>query len=298
MSRRFLLALLLASMAAGLWAQRKSGPAPSDFHFAIIGDRAGSPEPGVYERAWYEINLFSPAFVINVGDTIRGGGDDSKIDEQWLEAKAILDPFRHIPFYYIPGNHDIWSEASRRAYIRESGRPCHYSFNHGPLHVTVLDNSQAGDGALPDAELQFLERDLAAHKAQPLKLVVFHKPFWIEPVAQGRTDFPLHRLARKYGVTHIVSGHGHRFVHMVHDGVDYMEVGSSGGTMRGKLVRGEGFAQGCFYHYVLAHVRNGRLDFVVKELPPPHGQARFFPASDWDAKGPRFDPAVPATPAR
>jgi len=38
------------------------------------------------------------------------------------------------------------------------------------------------------------------------------------------------------------------------DGIVYMEVGSSGGTLRGKLLRGEGFPQGCFYHFVWMRV--------------------------------------------
>jgi hypothetical protein len=270
-----------------------AAPLSNDFHFAIIGDRAGSPEPTVYGRVWREVDLLHPDFVLNVGDTILGGGDDSKIEEQWREVRPIFEKYSRYPLYLIAGNHDIWSEKSRQAFIRETGRPTHYSFDHGALHVTVLDNS-AGDGPIPDSEMQFLEQDLAANASKSPKMIVFHKPFWIDVLQKQGTDFPLHRLAKKYGVTNIVSGHGHRFYHTLRDGVDYMEVGSSGGTMRGKLVRAEGFAQGCFYHFVWAHVSGSAIRFVVKELPPPAGLGRMFPAEDWDEKGPRFDIDDPA----
>jgi hypothetical protein len=81
---------------------------------------------------------------------------------------------------------------------------------------------------------------------------------------------------------------------MVHDGVRYMEIGSSGGTMRGKIVRGEGFPQGCFYHFVWAHVSGGKVFFTVKEIQGPMGQGRMFRADEWSENGPQFDSSDPA----
>ncbi|MBI5084370.1 MAG: metallophosphoesterase [Acidobacteria bacterium] len=277
---------LLLSLLTGAPA----GPA-NDFHFAIVGDRAGSPEPTIYGRVWREVDLLRPDFVMNVGDSIQGG-DDAAAEKQWEEFRAIREKYGRYPFFMTPGNHDVWSDLSKRLYERESGHPLHYSFDHGGMHVTVLDNSR-GEVALSVGELQFLEQDLAANAAKHPKLVVFHKPYWIEALQAGG-DFPLHNLAKKYGVDYVVSGHGHRFAHMSRDGVRYMEVGSSGGSMRGKLVRGEGFSQGSFYHFVWAHVAGSTVRFVVKELPPPAGMGRMFPAEDWDEKGPRFDLDDPA----
>lgn len=277
---------LLLSLLPGAPA----GPV-NDFHFAIVGDRAGAPEPTIYGRVWREVDLLRPDFVMNVGDSIQGG-DDAAAEAQWGEFRTIREKYKQYPFFMTPGNHDVWSELSRRLYERESGRPSHYSFDHGNMHVTVLDNAH-GEVGLSAAELSFLEQDLAANSSKSPKLVMFHKPFWIEALAAGG-DFPLHRLAVKYGVNYVVSGHGHRFLHTSRDGVRYMEVGSSGGSMRGKLVRGEGFAQGCFYHFVWAHVSGPAVRFVVKELPPPAGMGRMFPAEDWDEKGPRFDLDDPA----
>ena len=134
---------------------------------------------------------------------------------------------------------------------------------------------------LPATELDFIEHELEANKDAPLKFVFFHKPAWT-----GR----IHQLAVKYKVTAVVSGHGHKFQHKVVDGVRYMEVGSSGGTMRGKLVRGEGFREGCFYHHVWVTVEGTRVTFTVKEIDGQYGQGRIFDAADWG----NFDASDPA----
>jgi hypothetical protein len=81
---------------------------------------------------------------------------------------------------------------------------------------------------------------------------------------------------------------------MVRDGIVYLEVGSSGGTIQGGLKRGEGFAQGWFYHHVWARVKGSKVDFTVKEIDGPQGRGRMFRAEDWDENGPCFDVSDPA----
>jgi 3',5'-cyclic AMP phosphodiesterase CpdA len=283
-----ILALLL--LLAG-FAIRGFTESANDFHFAIIGDRTGSAEAQIFGRVWNEVDLLHPDFVLNVGDTIQGT-DDSTAERQWAELRPFWERYKHYPLYFTPGNHDIWSDFSRQLYERESGRLAFYSFNFQQMHFTVLDNARSQQ--LSPEQLRFLEDDLKANAGRHPKLVVFHRPYWIQAIQQSGSDFPLHQLAKKYGVDHIISGHGHQFVRMVRDGVAYMEVGSSGGTMRGRLLRGHGFPQGAFYHFVWAHVTGGKVNFTIKELSGPMGQGRMFRAEDWDENGPKFDTGDPA----
>ena len=44
----------------------------------------------------------------------------------------LLYPFRSIPFYSAPGNHDVWSDASAKLFGKYTGHPLHYSFDYGP----------------------------------------------------------------------------------------------------------------------------------------------------------------------
>src|SRR5664279_5338606 len=88
--------------------------APADnFHFVLLGDRTGEAQPGVYERVWRELAAAQPAFVLSVGDTIQGLHDDTA-EGEWREVRRILEPYRRIPLYLAPGNHDIWSDASEQ----------------------------------------------------------------------------------------------------------------------------------------------------------------------------------------
>lgn len=287
-------ALLLAGFAAlGLHAVDEPR---NNFRFAILGDRTGGAQPQIYGRVWREVDLMHPDFVINVGDTIQGGKDESA-EEEWKAMRPIWARYNHYPLYFTPGNHDIWSDISRRLYEQESQRPSHYSFDFQDAHFTVLDTARARE--LTPEETKFLADDLEANKDKGPKFIFFHHPYWIGLLESETQDFELHRLARKYNVSHVISGHGHRFVRRVRDGIVYMEVGSSGGQMTSGLVRGEGFRDGRFYHWVWANVKGGKVSVTVKEIGGQMGEGRMFKAEDWDERGPQFeidDPALSIVP--
>jgi predicted phosphodiesterase len=288
-----LLAASIVVILFGAVLALRAFPEPANnFHLALLGDRTGGAEPQIYGRVWREIDLLHPDFVLNVGDTIEGNRDDATVEKQWQDFHALWKRYKHYPLYFTAGNHDIWSALSEKVYIRETRFQPHYSFDYQDAHFTVLDNSRAA--GLDEAQLQFLEKDLKANRNKSPKFVIFHRPYWIEPLKADAASFPLHRIARQYGVAHVISGHGHKFVRMVRDGVQYMEVGSSGGTMRGKLLRGEGFSQGNFYHFVWGKVEGSKAQFTVKEIDGAAGRGRMFRAEDWDESGPRFDTSDPA----
>ncbi len=291
LKRNWIAGCLAVTLLLGVAAFRATAEPDNDFHFSIVGDRTGSAAAQVYGRVWREVDMLHPAFVINVGDTIQGGGDD-KNDEQWKEIRTLFDRYKQYPLYLVPGNHDVFSAASEKAFVRETGRPLSYSFNYQNAHFTVLDNSRGLE--LSAAQLEFLEADLARHQAQRPKFVFFHKPFWIPLVGVGSGEFALHKLAKKYGVDYVVSGHGHTFMRLPFDGVVYMQVGSSGGSLDRKFERGAGFRDGMFYHHVWAYVKGGKVSLTVKELDGMRGQGRMFRAEDWDERGPHFDTGDPA----
>ena len=272
-------------------ATRALSEPKNDFRFSIMGDRTGGPTPEIYGRVWREVNLMHPDFVINVGDTIQGHRPE-RMTQEWSELRPIWEQYRHYPLYFTPGNHDIWSPESRELYEKESRRRAWYSFDYQEAHFTVLDNSQTPD--LSPEQLQFLEKDLKANSGKRPKFVFFHKPFWIAPIRLRSGEFSLHRLVKKYNVDYVISGHGHQFVRLERDGIVYMEVGSSGGSIRRGLDKGEGFAQGWFYHHVWGRVKGSRADFTVKEIDGPVGKGRMFRAEDWGESGPKFDIADPA----
>jgi len=250
----------------------------ANFDFTILGDHTGEAVEGVWEEAWREMNLDHPAFVVTVGDTIQGG-NDSTVETEWEEAEAVLAPYRRYRIFFTPGNHDVWSAASARAYVEHSKHPLHYGFDFEQLHFTVLDDSQSDQ--MSAEELAFLEKDLAAHEKQPVKFIFSHRPAWIFQVVLGNPAFPLHQLALRYGVKYVIAGHIHQMLHFELDGVTYLSMASSGGHLR----ESKSYERGWFFQHTLAKVHGNSVNFEIKELTAPYGKGRVTVPNDWGAAG-------------
>jgi 3',5'-cyclic AMP phosphodiesterase CpdA len=271
-SRRLWIASGAALLGLAGFAARSASTEPTnDFRFSILGDRTGDAEPQVYESVWRDVSELHPDFVINVGDTIQGG-NDATVEAEWRALRPLWDRSK-LPQFFTPGNHDIWSDISRRIYEKETGHPAFYGFNYQDAHFTVLDNSQTE--SLSGQQMEFLERDLQQNKGRDPKFVLFHKPFWLIPIKFQSSQFPFHQLIQRYGVRYVISGHGHQYVRGVQDGIVYLEAGSSGGKLKG-----QGFAQGWFFGQIFAHVTAANVEMTVKEVGQPQGQGRSFPAEE------------------
>ena len=270
---------------AGIARAQGSG---SGFRFAIIGDRTGTAAPQIYSRVWREVSLFGPDLAVSIGDIIQGGKDATALAE-WREMDDVWRRYKRCKTLFVPGNHDIWSTESKRLFEKEAGHPVSYSFAQGGALFVILDNSLTDE--LMPGQLEYCERALAKHKDLRPKFVFCHRPSWILNARLGNRNFPLHGLARKYGVDYVISGHGHQLVHLDLDGVKYLEIGSSGGSIERGLKLGQGFKEGWFYHWIWVQVRDGKVEMTVKEVT---GMGRVFRLSDWGPAGPLFDPGDPA----
>ncbi len=253
-------------------------PELGSFRFVILGDRTGEATPGVYERAWQAAAAGHPAFVVSVGDTIEGL-NDATAPAQWLQVEQILKPYRLFPFYFTPGNHDIWSTASERLFRKYAAHPPHYSFDYGQAHFTVLDNSRTEEFSAD--ELAFLEQDLKAHAAQPVKFIFSHRPSWLVGAALQNPNFALHQLARQYGVQYVIAGHLHQMLRLDLQGLTYISMPSSGGHLRASRK----YQDGWFFGYALVEVHGTGINFQIEELKPPHGQGRVTQPADWGMLG-------------
>jgi 3',5'-cyclic-AMP phosphodiesterase len=253
--------------------------ASDEFRFAILGDRTGEAVPGVWDRVWLETDADRPDFVVTVGDTIQGGNDNT-LDVEWREMMQMLAPYRSkYRIFFTPGNHDVWSEASAQAYQRYTKRPLHYSFDYKQAHFTILDNSRSDE--MPAGELAYLRDDLEKHASQPLKFVFSHRPSWILQVVLSNPKFPLHELAKRYGVEYVIAGHIHQMLHFELGGVTYLSMASAGGHLR----NGKEYEKGWFFAHTIVMVHGASADFAIKELGPPFGESRVTKPADWGAAG-------------
>jgi len=269
---------MLAAAAFCAAAALAAASAGDGFQFAILGDRTGDAQAGVYEQVWAETAAERPACVITSGDSIEGG-DDNTAESQWQAVADAWRPYRRLPLYLVPGNHDIWSPLSERLFRKYAGHAPHYSFDYGNAHFTILDNSRSDE--LSGAEIAFLESDLKAHAAAPVKMIFSHRPSWLIPVALKNPDFPLHRLARQYGVEYVVAGHVHQMLHFELEGVTYISMPSSGGHLR----LSKKYEDGWFFGHARVEVSGRAVDFQLEELKAPRGRGRITKAKDWGMTG-------------
>jgi predicted phosphohydrolase len=268
----FLVAVIsLTSLAGG-----RSGS--DSFQFAIIGDRTGEAQPGVYQQVWQELGKEKPKFVLSVGDTIQGLRDQTAVGE-WEQIRGKLLPYKSIPLYLAPGNHDIWSRHSEQLFQEFTHHLPHYSFDVAQIHVTVLDTSRSD--TLDDAEMKFLEDDLKAHLQQPIKIVMSHRPFWLLPVLFGMSQSPVHQLLLRYGVQYVVTGHLHKMLHANLDGITYLCMPSAGGHLRDT----KRYEDGWFFGHTIVQVTGKRLTMRIEEIDPPRGNGRISTIDDWGVAG-------------
>jgi hypothetical protein len=265
------LALLVASGV-------RLAAAPDSFRFVLVGDRTGETQPGVYEQVLREAAAEDPAFMLSVGDLIQGL-NDATAESEWQALEQLLAPYRRYSFHSAPGNHDIWSERSERLFRKYAGRAPHYSFDYENAHFTILDNSRS-EKFSPD-ELAFLEKDLQAHAAQRVKFIVSHQPSWIVDAILRNPSFPVHQIAKKYGVRYVIAGHIHQMLHVDFDGVTYLSMASSGGHLRAS----KRYEDGWFFGYALVEVSGIGAAFRIKELKGPRGEGRTTRLEEWGADG-------------
>jgi hypothetical protein len=210
------------------WLLAAVGMGAPVVRFAIIGDRTGGHQPGVYEGIVAEVERLRPDFVLTVGDQIEGYTEDTAVlGGEWREYDSIVAPLS-MPLHLAPGNHDITTDGQLAPYVAHNGRP-YYSLDIQDLHFIVLDNSRwESSDKLPPEELDWLAADLGRTRKARFTFVFMHKPFWEQTTVRGRPD-TLHSLFRKYGVDAVFAGHYHQYFSGTVDGISYTAVGSSGG---------------------------------------------------------------------
>lgn len=200
---------------------------PCAMRLVVLGDRVGNHIPGVYEEVLDEVNLLRPDIIVTVGDHIEGYLEDTvQIRQQWHEYDSLVARLT-APLYLTPGNHDITTDIMEPLFKGDRPHP-YYSFDFKTVHFVILDNSRFDSpDAWPKEQLAWLEKDLQEHAAALFTLVFFHKPFWFETLAVGKSD-PLHDVFVRYSVDAVFTGHYHEYFSGVYDGIKYVGVGSSG----------------------------------------------------------------------
>ena len=230
------------------------------FRFAVVGDRTGGCVAGIFPEIIDEVKLFDPDFVMCVGDLIHGYTSDTmSLHAQWDTLIGMVEQLA-CPFYYVAGNHDIYNETDRAIYETRTGVKRYYSFDYTNSHFIILDNTMtywSPPQEMGEEQMQWLEKDLQKNKDADNIFVFYHIPTYLYALEDDTTE-PLMELFDKYGVRAVFTGHHHQYSYYNRNAVEYINVGSSGGST-GTL----DFGRGHFYHYLFVTVKGGENSIAV-----------------------------------
>ena len=146
------------------------------------------------------------AFGITVGDIMY---DDLSLFGRYNQIVAQIG----VPFWNVPGNHDLNFDAPDDAYSLETYKriygPPYYSFDYGQAHFVVLDNveyfgEERGGyrGFIGEEQLAWLENDLRFVPEDKLIVLAMHIPL----LDQGRENSPGINTADREALFDLLAG--------------------------------------------------------------------------------------------
>jgi hypothetical protein len=218
---------------------------PQDFKFAIMSDRAGGVRPGVFADAAKKLNLLLPEFVMSVGDFIPGNSADrAQLEKEWAEFDEELKPLK-VPFFFVPGNHDINNDVMREVWNERSGVPF-YSFVYKNVLFLALDTTGEKGDIVPEYQVESMRRALDTHRDARWTFVFMHHPLWLYDNPAGFAKVEALLAGRKFTV---IAGHFHRYLHEWRNNANYYVLATTGG---GSALRGPRYGE--FDHVTMVTV--------------------------------------------
>jgi hypothetical protein len=243
-------------------------PSTQAFSFAILGDNRGDDsgqQPPAFLQVLQAADRESLAFVLDTGDMIYGHKtDEAQVREQWRIYSQTVRRLRS-PIFHVPGNHDIWSEASGRIY-RELWGKTYYAFDYGNSRFIGLDTETAR-GRLGEEQINWLEQQLKTFTGQNVFLF-FHRPLF--PVDGGigssLDGYPvehdrIHLLFKQHRnvIRGVFAGHEHLYSFQERDGVPYYITGGGGAPLYAAPELGG------FHHFLVARVLGSHVDVELRK---------------------------------
>ncbi|HZI46946.1 MAG TPA: metallophosphoesterase [Pyrinomonadaceae bacterium] len=216
---------------------------PAGFTFVQISDShiGFNKDPNhdvtkTFQEAIDKINALEeqPAFVIHTGDITH-----LATAAQFDTAAQILKSARASQVYYIPGEHDVFTDDGK-LYLERFGRGTQgqgwQSFDYNGVHfiglINVLNLKQGsgtglggtGFGQLGQEQLAWLQKDVKGLSGSTPIVVFAHIPLWtIYPDWGWGTDESEQALSylKRFGSVTVLNGHIHQVMQKVEGNVTF-----------------------------------------------------------------------------
>ncbi|MDD8020899.1 MAG: metallophosphoesterase [Acidobacteriota bacterium] len=240
--------------------------AAADLRLVVIGDTSPeflSRKSPFFTQMIEKINELQPEAVIHLGDMIAGYGI-RRADSQWNEFDRLVAKIK-VPFFRVPGNHDIYSQKSLEVYLRRYGLT-YRSVDLNGYHLIFLWNVEDNRlGHISRKQFNWLKADLKNSDEWKGAFVFLHVPTWTKTskyVLDIDKDFwtnKVHPLLLQNKVLAVFAGHYHRFGPTREiDGIKYYISGGGGPRINNLYVQNGGGN-----HFLLVEADDGKFKVQV-----------------------------------
>ncbi len=229
--------------------------------FAVVGDNHG--DNPVFRQILGELADEKLDFALNLADASEYGTRDEFTTIKELESTLSY------PVYHTVGNHDIKTDNSRRLWSDVFEQSPWASFDHGEVHLVILDNADRKVG-FPAASLSWLELDLADHADKTI-IIAYHRPFDLplgqvigddETASSRATIKEFKRIIATAPVKQIFTAHLHTYLPYTVGDIPAVVTGGGGDPAQTVL----GGPANNLFHYLLVTVANGAVDIEVHRV--------------------------------
>src|SRR5262245_53978445 len=148
------------------WTHLRLNNDPGAFQFAVVSDRTGGHRAQVFSRAVERLNLLQPEFVLSVGDLIEGYTEDAdKLEAEWKEFDRYVNKLE-MPFFYLPGNHDLSNPTQDKAWKERYGRPYYHFVYRNVLFLLLSSEERVAKDTtrIGPEQLAYARKTLAANR--------------------------------------------------------------------------------------------------------------------------------------
>lgn len=218
----------------------------SQFSFIVCGDPQNNYE--MFRRILAEAGNVD--FLIICGD-LTGSGTEAEVQTFLSEMQACP-----VPYYTVPGNHDVDTAPVEDAYEPYFGS-AYQSFDYGNTHFLMIDNSTAALGFYPEQQ-EWVKADLdeASKKGYDHILAFCHVPpnypYGAKTTPEARVGIKANKelvpILSSGGVEELFCGHYHTYRQFERDGMIITITGGAGAHLH---------TSSSYHHYILVEV-NGK----------------------------------------
>lgn len=213
------------------WTNLRINNDPEDFQFVLVSDRTGGHRAQVFSRAVEQINLLQPEFVVSVGDLIEGNSDKpERLESDWREFQGYVAKLK-MPFFYVPGNHDLTNKVQEKLWQAKFGRRYYHFVYKNVLFLLLCSEDPPNSGTMSAEQVAYVKKTLEENANVRWTVVALHRPIWAQSNLETNGWLEVEKLlgGRKYTV---FAGHVHRYQKFVRNGMNYYQMATTGGGSR------------------------------------------------------------------